>query len=745
MSLSKKNRCNKKNYIIPIIFYKCFFLYTILTFFSNCNTETQDTNTEDNNFNLLENNISGQTQLKKPLVNNTNKINEHTTPKNKIGKLPEIDDILNVEEEKQKLVLKYILSNKGQELKSLLKNNSEIDLSNPIYIIEAASEGKYEILKILIENGAFFEKDLCYEETALDHSPKNSKSYNLLVKAGAKHSIPIPNSNTQNRNGDSIIREAQYTGNSKLLVALIKKNKLTQNEENDLFFSAASDINHDFRDVISALLDKDLDIDTARNEHWDGNQITPLMKAASSQKEIIEFLLSKGADITKVDSKGNSVLHHAFNCGNVSLENIKCLVENNADINAVNKKGKSVLDRVSLDHDSAYNYLVSLGANHSSPITPERAVYLGKTEKLKEILDNKTYWNNYYKNRDDPMSSLLPLATKKGNLEIIKILISKGATISTSTTIAGLPSCIYELTKKNDDNSVSVIEYFIDNKIDIGVSNLDNVPKGKVYNFLKRKGFTYKNKLFSSVKKENIEDVKNCVGDFSDEEKAKAISIAVSHFAGNSEEIVKVIIGNGLKIDQDYIKYLIVWRTIASGKAEALKLLFENNLVDKNTLDSITNFNTDNLRIEGMNVDDDEDDDFDDMFSRDTKSYFKKGFPAIFGLLQFRCWGVGKKEFLQTMNILLKNGVRFNYINKEGRSLLHLAANVNVYSCGSFFTQYILSKKLIPVNIQINNPGDKYHGYTPLDFATPGTSNYDIIRKNGGKHYKDLSTSSNKN
>ncbi|XP_046547959.1 inversin-like [Haliotis rubra] len=71
---------------------------------------------------------------------------------------------------------------------------------------------------------------------------------------------------------------------------------------------------------------------------------TPVMEAAKNgHKEVVVFLLSKGADVSLVDVSGNHLLHTACEGGNIEVVKY-VLAQDSVDINARNKKGKTAAD-----------------------------------------------------------------------------------------------------------------------------------------------------------------------------------------------------------------------------------------------------------------------------------------------------------------------------------------------------------------------------------------------------------------
>ena len=95
--------------------------------------------------------------------------------------------------------------------------------------------------------------------------------------------------------------------------------------------------------IVKYLLEKYGDIIDINSMGWYYSYviITPLIAACQSSNDIIQYLVSKGADVNKADINGNTPLHYAK-----SIEAAKCLVANGADINKLNNEGISVLANV---------------------------------------------------------------------------------------------------------------------------------------------------------------------------------------------------------------------------------------------------------------------------------------------------------------------------------------------------------------------------------------------------------------
>ncbi|XP_046560884.1 putative ankyrin repeat protein RF_0381 [Haliotis rubra] len=95
-----------------------------------------------------------------------------------------------------------------------------------------------------------------------------------------------------------------------------------------------------------------------------GNGRTPIMAAAfSGHKSLFDFLESKGADLTLLDTFGDSVLHLACEGGNTAL--VDHLVSN-SDINLKGKMGRTPIMAAALKgHKSVFDLLESKGADLS--------------------------------------------------------------------------------------------------------------------------------------------------------------------------------------------------------------------------------------------------------------------------------------------------------------------------------------------------------------------------------------------
>jgi ankyrin repeat protein len=92
----------------------------------------------------------------------------------------------------------------------------------------------------------------------------------------------------------------------------------------------------------------------------DPSGYTPLQAAASWDRvEMVEYLISKGADVNLVDSEGDTALHY---CENAKIAEV--LVEHGADPLLRNKYGLLPIEKAYLDgHEAVVEFL--------KPLSPE--------------------------------------------------------------------------------------------------------------------------------------------------------------------------------------------------------------------------------------------------------------------------------------------------------------------------------------------------------------------------------------
>jgi len=166
-------------------------------------------------------------------------------------------------------------------------------------------------------------------------------------------------------------------------------------------------------------------------------KFTPLHFAAwKGHKDIIQYLIKKGADIHAQDSDGSSPLYWAANFGHEEI--VTTLIKNGAEVNSQNNFGITPLHGAAF---KGYTDIVKLFIEKGSEInvknnyqgrTPlQNAIEAGHSEIVKILLENNADANS----KDNFGKNSLFIAAENGYLAIVKLIIDKGAEINSRESL----------------------------------------------------------------------------------------------------------------------------------------------------------------------------------------------------------------------------------------------------------------------------------------------------------------------
>ena len=156
---------------------------------------------------------------------------------------------------------------------------------------------------------------------------------------------------------------------------------------------------------------------------------TPLYLAVEEgHPEVVEFLISKGAKVNvKSSSSGYTPLHRAA-WGPVAL----MLLEKGAKVNARDNDGKTALDQATWsDNGGTAALLRKHGGEHG---TIDGAAYGGDIEAVKGFLANGVEVNV---KGGSIMGTPLHYAAQAGHLDIVELLLAKGAEVNMTIQVEG--------------------------------------------------------------------------------------------------------------------------------------------------------------------------------------------------------------------------------------------------------------------------------------------------------------------
>lgn len=209
-------------------------------------------------------------------------------------------------------------------------------------------------------------------------------------------------------------------------------------------------------DEVQSLINKGVDINA---ECYGSNALIRAIWAKNLK--VLKYLISKGANINKVDNEGNTALILAAEYG--KLEAVKVLVESGANVNLRNNSGYTALE-ISKENE-IWDYLKPRTRDFNAGLALIRAARVGNMEQVKYYLSQGVDINT----KDNEGNTALIESTD--NLEVLKYLVKKGADLNAQTnegrTVLSYAVC------RNLDMVKALVEgnkkfiFFKSNRIDV--------------------------------------------------------------------------------------------------------------------------------------------------------------------------------------------------------------------------------------------------------------------------------------
>lgn len=292
-----------------------------------------------------------------------------------------------------------------------------------------------------------------FGETSPDHkmnqqllSAAGSGDLKLLSKLLSK--TKHVNVNYKDKHGVSALYRAAWSDHADIAMHLLEHGALVDqvNDSGETALVIAAFFG--YPNVVKVLLERKADVNREAN---DGE--TALSAAvARGQTEVVKLLLKAGADPDK-----ENVLYSAALRGHTDIS--RMLIENGADVNRVKKNGASPLLKAAINgHTEIAQMLLKHGANVDQAITScdTRWRYFGPS-RTRKCSDLKTLG-----------ATPLYRAAKRGNIDMVKLLIEHGANVNMENSLGEVP---LDIARENDRREV--IEFLLQ----VNDKNTENIKE----------------------------------------------------------------------------------------------------------------------------------------------------------------------------------------------------------------------------------------------------------------------------
>ena len=200
-------------------------------------------------------------------------------------------------------------------------------------------------------------------------------------------------------------------------------------------------------------------------------QHPPLLVAAGlGHTKIAEMLLDRKADVNAVDDEGDTALHIAAAKGHQYVA--KLMLRKEAKTSLRNKHGETALERaIEGNHKPIVDDLLNVG----SPIDLFAAIGLGDLDRVMKELDSTPKLVKAIRRGLTP----LHLASKRGRIEIVSLLIERGADPNAKVESINGTTPLYLATV---NGHVEVGKILVANKVDVNqIVSIDGTTAPPLY------------------------------------------------------------------------------------------------------------------------------------------------------------------------------------------------------------------------------------------------------------------------
>ena len=354
-------------------------------------------------------------------------------------------------------------------LQSIIDQGAHVNITNKrnvTSLMVASNKGNVDAIKVLLSAGA--------DRTIKDVDGNTWIHYAFLGDCSKEVLQSIidqgANVNITNKRNVTSLMVASKKGNvdaiNVLLSAGADRTIKTVNGDTWIHYAVDGDCS---KEVLQSILDQGAHVNITNKRN-----VTSLMVASKmGNVDAIKVLLSAGADRTIKDVDGNTWIHYAF-LGDCSKEVLQSIIDQGANVNITNKRNVTSLMVASKKGNvDAINVLLSAGADRTiKTVNGDTWIHYAvhgdcSKEVLQSIIDQGAHVNITNKRN---VTSLM-VASNKGNVDAIKVLLSAGA----DRTIKDVDGNTWIHYAFLGDCSKEVLQSIIDQGADVNITNKRNV------------------------------------------------------------------------------------------------------------------------------------------------------------------------------------------------------------------------------------------------------------------------------
>ncbi|MCP4633749.1 MAG: hypothetical protein GY855_12545 [candidate division Zixibacteria bacterium] len=291
-------------------------------------------------------------------------------------------------------------------------------------LLHASVSGKSKAVKLLLDKGASLDiSDSTWGGSAIHWacSRGNDETRDFLLSYGADLSKQCPSDSS------TPIFWAATSGNLDAAKWLISNGISANSKEPDGWTVLLNAVWHGRNEFAIYLLDNGADHNAISDEG-----MTPFIVAVQrGNLEMTKLFLDKGADINAINEHGDTPLHQAVFGQNTKL--IKLLIDKGADVNASNRNGQTPLFNATYrDNEEVAEIIVDGGAQVNScdqqGYSPLNNAIIREYNDIVKLLIDKGADLNLVDTIYNQTG--LHLASIRGNIEAVKMLLNKNAKVN---------------------------------------------------------------------------------------------------------------------------------------------------------------------------------------------------------------------------------------------------------------------------------------------------------------------------